>query len=58
MKTLDYNPSLLEVGFVKKLSSLKYELNSGLSTNNVQKITTKPGENEIVIKVIQLPDRL
>lgn len=58
MKTLDYNPSLLEVGFVKKLSSLKYELSSGLSTNNVQKITTKPGENEIVIKVIQLPDRL
>ena len=58
MNTLDYNPILLEVGFVKKLSSLKYELNSGLSTNNVKKLTTKSGENEIVIKVIQLPDRL
>ncbi len=72
MKTLDYNPSLLEVEFVKILVRLKDELSSGLSTNNVQEITTKPGDNpsliiktmdedgdhhEIVIKVIQKPDR-
>lgn len=72
MKTLDYNPSLLEVEFVKILVRLKDELSSGLSTNNVQEITTKSGDNpsliiktmdedgdhhEIVIKVIQKPDR-
>lgn len=72
MKTQDYNPSLLEVEFVKILVRLKDELSSGLSTNNVQEITTKPGDNpsliiktmdedgdhhEIVIKVIQKPDR-
>ncbi|MCH8232273.1 MAG: hypothetical protein IIB82_06490 [Bacteroidetes bacterium] len=72
MKTLDYNPSLLEVEFVKILVRLKDELSSGLSTNNVQEITTKQGDNpsliiktmdedgdhhEIVIKVIQKPDR-
>ncbi len=72
MKTLDYNPSLLEVEFVKILTGLKDELSSGLSTNNVQEITTRPGDNpsviiktidedgdhhEIVIKIIQKPDR-
>jgi len=72
MKTLDYNPSLLEVEFAKTLTGLKDELSSGLSTNNVQEITTRQGDNpsviiktidedgdhhEIVIKVIQKPDK-
>ncbi len=74
MITKDYNPSPIEVRFVEILSELKEELNSKLIDLDVVKVEgntqldnptidfflkDKDGdEHEIVLKVIQKPDRI
>ena len=73
MKTESYNPSVLEVEFTKVISSLKQEMEAGLSSNRIVEIQPslemdnptiliqtedEDGDrHELVLKIIQRPDK-
>ncbi|MEJ2004613.1 MAG: hypothetical protein P8X57_06545 [Cyclobacteriaceae bacterium] len=73
MKTTVYNPSELEVAFANALEKLKDQIEAELKDNKIVKIInhhhydnphvrfhmvdTDGDEHEVVIKVIQVPDK-
>ena len=72
MKTLDYNPSPIEVSFAKALIELQPEIDKRLDRNQIIKIENKISADnpmikfflldedgdphEVVVKIIQTPD--
>ncbi len=73
MKTVQYNPSALEVSFAKAIEDLQEQIEKHLPDNEIISVENKIGEDnplvkfylldkdgdphELVIKVIQTPDK-